>query len=355
MRRRATCSPRRTARDRLTATTPTGPRFEAFLDTVLPAGGAARVTRIGDGASNLTYLVERAGARAVVRRPPPPPLPPSAHDVVREARLQLALHDRGVRVPRVLAVCEDPAVAGAPFYVMEEIGGSIVTDALPTALSGEAVRRGLGFALVDALAELHAVDWRTGPLGAFGRADGYLERQIRRFSSLQASAEGRPLPGFEALTDDLRRAIPDTDGTTVVHGDYRLGNVMVGAGPQPDVAAILDWEMATLGDPLADLGYLTVTWSDPDVDPHPMLLSPATALPGFPSRADLVRHYAARTGRDVSRLGWYQALALWKSAVFCEAIHTRFRRGERGDRWAASLGAGVPRLIEAATACLAQA
>ncbi len=287
-----------------------------------------------------------------MRQPPPPPLPPSAHDVVREARIQQGLLAAGVGVPRVLAVCEDPSVIGAPFYVMEEVAGTVVTTTLPASLATPLERRRLGVALLDVLAQLHAVDWRRRDVLRLGRPDGYLERQLRRFSSLWDQNAARPLPLFMAVGEALARRRPARSEATVVHGDFRLGNVLVSATAPAGVAAILDWEMATIGDPLADLGYLTATWSDADAAPHPMLLSPVTAAEGFPSRDDLVARYAELTGRDVTELAWYQALALWKSAVFCEAIYTRFLRGERDDPWAASLESGVPRLVEAAAECL---
>ena len=328
-----------------------GGAFEAYLDGFLPPGGPARLTRIGEGSSNLTFLVERGGARVVLRRPPPPPLPPSAHDVVREARLQLALAEHGVRVPRVIAVREDAALIGAPFYLMEPLDGAVITETAPDDTAG----RVLGLAVVDALAELHAVDWRTEPLSRFGRPGGYLERQLNRFSKLAAASPGRRQPGFERLTEQLRRGLPAEVDPSVVHGDYRLGNIMVSTGPRPELLAILDWEMATIGDPLADVGYLTITWSEPGAVEHPMLRSPVTAGDGFPTRDELVQRYVAVTGRDVSELPWYQALALWKSSVFCEAIYGRYLRGEHEDTWAASLEDGVPRLIEVAAACLAQA
>jgi aminoglycoside phosphotransferase (APT) family kinase protein len=333
------------------ASTAAGGAFEAYLDGFVPRGGRARLTRIGEGASNLTYLVERGGAPVVLRRPPPPPLPPSAHDVVREARLQLALADHGVPVPRVLAICEDRELIGAPFYLMEKLEGAVVTDAVPPGTDA----RTLGLAVVDALAHLHAVDWRADDLSGFGRPSGYLERQLRRFSTLYAASEGRRIPGFDDVAEQLRRGLPGGGDTAIVHGDYRLGNLMVAPGTRPELLAILDWEMATIGDPLADLGYLTITWSEPGAAEHPMLRSPVTAGDGFLTRDKLVQRYVAITGRDVSHLRWYQALALWKSAVFCEAIYGRHLRGEHEEPWAASLCDGVPRLIEVAAACLTQA
>jgi aminoglycoside phosphotransferase (APT) family kinase protein len=324
---------------------------EAFLDAHGLGSGPAQAARIGDGASNLTYLVEREGARVVLRRPPPPPLPPSAHDMVREARVQIGLAKAGVRVPRILAVCEDDSVLGVPFYVMEEVEGVVVTHALPPALEPPEERRRLGFELVDRLVELHAVDWEAHGL-AIGKPTGYLERQLRRWAGLWDINATRELAACHALGERLRATVPESAETTVVHGDYRLGNVLVAPDAPARVAAILDWEMATLGDPLADLGYLTATWSEATCDEHALLLGPVTAGDGFATREELVARYAERTGRDVGGLAWYQAFALWKASVFCEAIYGRYLRGERADAWAGALCDGVPRLLDIAEATL---
>jgi aminoglycoside phosphotransferase (APT) family kinase protein len=319
-----------------------------FLDRHGLGSGPVRATPIGEGQSNLTYRLERGDARVVLRRPPPPPLPPSAHDVVREARIQAGLARGGVPVPRILAVEEDEDVLGAPFYVMEEIDGVIVGDALPEALDVPDERLRLGLAVVDGLADLHAADWRACGLEGLGRPAGYLERQLRRWADLWERNATRELPEVLELGETLRATLPDSPRATVVHGDYRLGNLMVARTPPARLLAILDWEMATIGDPLADLGYLVATWSQVGAVEHPLLLSPVTARPGFPTRAQLVERYAQRTGRDVARLAWYQAFALWKAVVFSEAIYGRFVRGERDDAFAASLETGVPRLLEAA-------
>jgi aminoglycoside phosphotransferase (APT) family kinase protein len=324
---------------------------ENFLDAHGLGSGPADATRIGDGASNLTYLVEREGARVVLRRPPPPPLPPSAHDMVRESRVQLGLAKAGVRVPRILAVCEDESVIGVPFYVMEEVEGVVVTDALPPALDPPAERRRLGFELVDRLVELHAVDWQAHGLD-IGKPTGYLERQLRRWSSLWDINATRDLKACHALGERLAATMPESPPATVVHGDYRLGNVLVSREAPARVTAILDWEMATLGDPLADLGYLAATWSEATCADHPLLLGPVTAGSGFATRDELVERYAERTGRDVSALAWYQAFGLWKASVFCEAIYGRYLKGERADQWAAALCDGVPRLLDVAEGIL---
>ena len=326
--------------------------LEAYLDGLALGSGPLRTTRIGGGASNLTYLVERDGARVVLRRPPPPPLPPSAHDMVREARIQVCLARGGVRVPRILAICEDEGVIGAPFYLMDEVVGAVIADDLPPALDTPEERRRLGFELVDGLAYLHAVDWRACGLERLGKATGYLERQFRRWTGLWEVNATRELAACLEIGEELRATMPESPPSTVVHGDYRFGNVMVGLDAPARLVAILDWEMATIGDPLADLGYLAVSWSEPGAIDHPLLLSPVTERPGFPTRAELVARYAERTGRDVSALPWYEAFALWKASVFCEAIYGRYLRGERADPWAGALCDGVPRLLEVARSYL---
>jgi aminoglycoside phosphotransferase (APT) family kinase protein len=324
----------------------------AFLDSRGLGRGPLEATRIGDGASNLTYVVERDGARVVVRRPPPPPLPPSAHDMAREARIQLALADSGVPVPRVLALCESDEVMGVPFYVMEEVDGVVIGDEVPAALDAPAERHRLGLALADALADLHAVDWRAAGLEGLGKPTGYLERQLKRWTGLWEVNATRELPAFHRVGERLAATMPQSPPAAIVHGDYRLGNVMVSRTPPAEVVAVVDWELATIGDPLADLGYLLATWSEAGLPEHPMLLSRVTATAGFPTREELARRYAERAGRSISDLSWYQALALWKSAVFCEAIYGRYLRGERDDAWAGSLADGLPRMVETAAAHL---
>jgi aminoglycoside phosphotransferase (APT) family kinase protein len=327
-------------------------RVEAYLDARGLGSGPARATRIGDGASNLTYLVERDDTRLVVRRPPPPPLPPSAHDMVREANVQICLAHGGVRVPKILAVCEDDGVIGAPFYVMEEIVGAVVSDGLPPALDTPDERRRLGLELVDGLVDLHAVDYASCGLERLGKPTGYLERQLRRWSGLWEVNATRELADCLEIGEQLRATMPESPPSTVVHGDYRLGNVMVGLDAPARLVAILDWEMATIGDPLADLGYLVASWAEPGADAHPLLLAPVTDRAGFVSRDELVTRYAEQSGRDVSCLRWYEAFALWKASVFCEAIYGRYLRGERDDPWAGALCDGVPRLLEVARSYL---
>ncbi len=331
-------------------------RVRAFLDEHGLGVGAVRARRIGEGGgSNFTFLLERDDALLVLRRPPRPPLPPTAHDVVREARLQLALRDAGFsRLPTILAVCEDESVLGVPFYVMAHLDGSVPTDELPPGLEAESARRALGDDLVDALVEIHAADVSTPGLAAFARPGSYNERQVRRFSQLWELNRTRELPRVEEVGAALASHVPEPLPPTAVHGDFRLGNTMVGRDEPSRIIAVLDWEMGAMGDPRADVGYLLATYSEPGGPPNPLGTSPVTALAGFPSRAELVERYVERSGREVEPLAWFEALALWKAAVFCEAIYGRFVRGELGaeDERAARFEEGVPYLAEAAAAAL---
>ena len=330
---------------------------EAFLDEHGLGAGALRARRIGEGGgSNFTFLLERdGGTRVVLRRPPRPPLPPSAHDMVREARLQLALADAGfARLPTIVAVCEDEDVLGVPFYVMDWLDGEVITSELPPRLESADARRALANDLVDTLVEIHAADVSHPALAAFARPGSYLERQVRRFTQLWDINQTRELPRVEEVGEWLAANVPDALAPTAVHGDYRLGNTMVASDEPTRVVAVLDWEMGAIGDPRADVGYLLATYSEPGAPPSPLGTSPITAEPGFPSRAELVERYVERSGRDIEPLAWFEALALWKAAVFCEAIYGRYVRGELAeeDARAARFEHGVPLLAETAAAVL---
>jgi aminoglycoside phosphotransferase (APT) family kinase protein len=322
--------------------------LEAFLDDLDLGQGPLTAEPLGEGHSNVVYRLRRGGAELVLRRPPRPPLPPSAHDVLREARLLEALGPTGVPVPAVVATCEETAVIGAPFVLMEMVPGDILTSRLPIGLAAEAARRDAAFDLIDTLAELHTVDWRRVGLEGFGRGDGYLERQLRRFASLWEENRTRELPVFDGVRDWLADNQPTTRRTTIVHGDYRFGNVILSRSAAPRVAAVLDWEMATIGDPLADLGYLCATWSESGDPPNAFDLTPVTREPGFPSRAELIDRYAHRSVVRVDDLRWYQVLALWKAAVFMEGNYRRALDGLTDDPFVAEFGHGVEELLERA-------
>ncbi|HST38588.1 MAG TPA: phosphotransferase family protein [Conexibacter sp.] len=325
----------------------------AFLDAhaIGAAGAPPQVAPLGDGHSNVTLTVQRGATRVVLRRPPRGELPPSAHDVLREAGILRALAGTGVPVPAVLATCADPAVIGVPFVVLEQVDGVAVGDAVPAALDDPAQRRRIGFAFVDALAALHAVDWRATALAGSARPDGYLARQLRRFGALWERQRTRALPEMEAVAAWLERELPPSGPPAVVHGDARLGNALFAADPPARLVALLDWEMATIGDPLADLGYLCAQWVDPGEPVDGMAaLSAVTARPGFPRRDELIARYAEQSGRSLERLRWYVVLALWKSAVFMEGNYARALAGDSDDPFLRGFGTGVPDLARRALA-----
>jgi aminoglycoside phosphotransferase (APT) family kinase protein len=321
-----------------------------FLDARGLGKGEPEVEPIGDGHSNVTYGVRRGSAELVLRRPPRGPLPPSAHDVLREARVLRALEGRAP-VPRVLDECDDPGVIGAPFYVMEWLAGEVVSDVVPAALDAEGERRRMGEQLVDALVTVHAVDWRAAGLEGFGRPDGYLERQIRRFSALWEQNRTRELPAIERVGRWLGEHMPESPPATIVHGDYRLGNVMFAPAPPARLVAIFDWEMSTIGDPLADLGYLCTFWVDRDDPPAGIFEQHAlTRAPGWPTRAELVARYEERSGRSMSDIRWYQAMALWKIIVFMEGNYRRALAGSVDDPYLTSFGEAIAGLADRAEA-----
>ena len=330
---------------------PASPRaLEDFLDGQGLGSGPVEVERIGEGHSNITCLVRRGETRIVLRRPPPPPLPPSAHDVLREARLLAALEPTAARTPRVLATCADESVLGVPFYLMEEVEGTVITTELPPALDNPDERGRIAEELVDALVELHDVDWQAAGLEGFGKPTGYLERQLRRFGGLWEHNKTRELEVVREVGDWLAQNMPQSPPATIVHGDYRLGNTMVADDPPARLVAIFDWELATIGDPLADVGYLTVTWVEPG-DPADTMFSALSAVTrgeGFPSRAELVARYEEGSRRSMGSLNWYQALALWKAAIFMEGNYRRFLAGASDDAFLELFDEGVPALAETA-------
>jgi aminoglycoside phosphotransferase (APT) family kinase protein len=323
--------------------------LEAFLDAHGLGDGPVEAEQIGEGHSNVTYAIRRRGGEWVLRRPPRPPLPPSAHDVLREARLLTAVQDADVRTPRVLATCDDASVIGAPFYVMKRAVGDVLTTELPAAIDDEASRARIGDELVDALVEIHAVDWRAYGLEGYGKPTGYLDRQLRRFGGLWEHNRTRELPVLDRVAAWLAEHTPVSPEATIVHGDYRLGNVMIAPGAPPRLNAIFDWELATIGDPLADVGYLVATWAQPG-DPDDALhgLGGVTRRPGFPTREQLIERYEQRSGRSMSDVRWYTTLALWKSAVFLEGSYKRRLAGTTEDPFFDRLKTGVPEMAERA-------
>jgi aminoglycoside phosphotransferase (APT) family kinase protein len=322
----------------------------AFLDEHGLGSGPLEAEPIGDGHSNVTYLVRRRGCEVVVRRPPRPPLPPSAHDVLREARLIGAIQGTAARVPEVLAVCDDEDVIGAPFYVMERLHGEVITKTVPAALDTPDERRRIGEGLVDALVEIHGVDWQAC-LEGFGKPTGYLERQVRRFTGLWEQGRTREVESVERVGKWLAENVPESGPATIVHGDYRLGNTMFAAEAPARLCAVFDWEMATIGDPLADIGYMCATWSEAGDPPVGQFeLGRVTRAEGFPTRAELIARYEEHSGREVRELPWYTTLALWKSVVFMEGNYRRAVEGRTDDPYLKSFGEGVLELAARAEA-----
>ena len=328
-------------------------RLGGWLADRLGRTEAPVVTRLGEGHSNLTYAVQAGAESWVLRRPPAGPLLPTAHDVVREYRvLQLLVRaDQPVRVPTPVAVCEDADVIGAPFYLMEQVEGTVLRDAIPPWLD-EGGRHALGLDLATAFAEVHRVDVGGFVEAGLGRPGGYLARQLRRWTGQREGIEAavaasggqaRDLPDYDAVRDWLAAQLPDEAAPAVVHGDAKLDNVVVGPGETPAVAAVLDWEMATVGDPRADLGYLLSFWPEPGWS-HP-LAELVTEAPGFPSRGELVGAWEQATGRTAGDLTWFVTLAVWKLAVLLEASYHRHLAGSTDDPFFATLEQGVPALL----------
>jgi aminoglycoside phosphotransferase (APT) family kinase protein len=305
---------------------------EWFREHVPEATPPLAFSLITGGHSNLTYRVEDARARAfVLRRPPLGAVLATAHDMGREHRIVSALADTPVPVPPVFGLCEDESVNGAPFYVMEFVEGFVLETADQTKAHFEREQRGeIGRSVIRVLADLHAVDPDGVGLGDLGRREAYLARQLKRWRSQWEKSKTRELPAMEEVHQALLSAMPEQVGASVVHGDYRLGNMIVGADAR--IAAVLDWELCTLGDPLADVGYVMNNWAEPGESvpsARGAALSP-TLAGGFPTRAEFLAAYAERTGRDTSRVDYYRAFQYWRLAAIVEGVLSRYLKGVMG-------------------------
>ncbi|HSK98678.1 MAG TPA: phosphotransferase family protein [Euzebyales bacterium] len=289
-----------------------------------------RFARITGGLSNLTFdMRDGAGRHWVLRRPPLHGVQQSAHDMQREHRIMAALSPSAVPVPPMVGLCEDEAVTGAPFFVMDYVDGLVMGDAEVVAgATDERLRTRASAALVDTLAALHRVDPDAVGLGDLGRRERYCARQLKRWSGQWQKVRTRDIPEIMQAHDRLAADIPPQDRTAIVHGDYRIDNVIVDR--DGDVAAVVDWELCTLGDPLADLGMLWVYWQDPD-DDLAALPQTVTKLPGFARKTDLVDRYARVSGSDLAEFEFYIALAYWRLAIILEGVYSRFSAGAYGD------------------------
>lgn len=289
---------------------------------------------IAGGHSNLTYrFVDQRGAAYVLRRPPLGHVLESAHDMGREHRIVSALQGSNVPVAPTHGLCEDPEVNGAPFYVMSFVDGIVAHDSESAARLTERQRYSLGLDVVDVLARLHTLDPDDVGLGDLGRKEAYLARQLKRWNRQWEATKTHEIPEMEATAELLEARMPEQIGACIVHGDYRLGNMMVGAckGPRTDdaeIRAVLDWELCTLGDPLADVGYLLNSWSQPGEAADD--LAP-TAAGGFPDRDEICRRYQDATGRDLSGINYYRAFSHWRLAAIGQGVYKRYLVGAMGE------------------------
>ncbi|MFJ8930793.1 phosphotransferase family protein [Streptomyces sp. NPDC102364] len=316
-------------------------QLRAHLDRERPGLVTGPLTGrlIEGGRSNLTYQVSDGTTKWVVRRPPLGHVLATAHDMKREHRVIAGLHPTNVPVPEPVLLCEDENVIGSPFYVMEFVDGTPYRTSDELAPLGPERTRAAVLGLVDTLVDLHAVDPAAVGLGDFGRPEGFLDRQLRRWGKQLDASRNRELPGIDELQAALGRELPTSPAPTIVHGDYRLDNVLVRQDSDgvDRIKAILDWEMSTLGDPLTDVGLLAMYSAQLDMPDSP--ISTTASAPGHPSPAELIQRYAERSGRDVSAIAWYTAFAWFKLAVILEGIHYRYTLGQ-------TVGAGFDRIGE---------
>ena len=330
-----------------------GPQVTSWLQARTSAVAPLSFDVIAGGRSNLTYRVTDAdGHRWVLRRPPLHSVLASAHDVGREHRIMAALQDTEVPVPPLVGLETDESVTGAPFYVMEFVDGLVPrdTDTVTANLDDDA-RGAVAFNLADTLADLHAVDVDAVGLGDLAKRTDYVARQLHRWSGQYEKGSERDLPLVMQVHDRLKADIPEQGPPAIVHGDYRLDNLIV--GDDGSIRAVLDWELCTLGDPLADLGLLQVYWAPPAGREMPMIPA-AGSIPGVPPVEDVIARYGQRSGRDLSQLDYYVAFGYWKLAIILEGVYTRFASGAYGqtDGSHEAFGDMVIELLElAAAAC----
>lgn len=320
-----------------------------FLQERVPSfpGPPLAVRQFPAGASNLTYLLRAGTWHAVLRRPPFGPLPPKAHDMVREATILERLHPVFPLAPRPLAICDDPSVLGAPFYVMEYRPGVVLDGSFPPGTRPEPeLCRSVSYLVVGTLADLHAVDYRQAGLAEIGHPEGFLQRQVEGWIRRWQRAQTEEIPALASLLRWIQGHIPPQAGPALIHNDFKLNNLVLAPGLDR-VVAVLDWEMATIGDPLFDLGVSLSYWvhaDDPDVLRHG--LPTVTTHPGFIRREEFVHRYALRTGRDVSGVAWYLLFAYFKLAVIVQQIYCRWRAGQTRDPRFATFGTMARNLIE---------
>ncbi|MGB3482998.1 MAG: phosphotransferase family protein [Mycobacterium sp.] len=313
--------------------------------------GELTASLVSGGRSNLTYRLETGGAPLILRRPPLGHVLETAHDMGREYQVMAALHPTGYPVPRMVCHVEDTDVLGAPFYVMELVDGVVYRQDSDLARLSPADAEAMSFAFVDALADLHLIDYQQIGLGSFGRPENYLERQVRRWVRQLASSTSREVDGFSELADRLSASLPTTTQSAIVHGDFRLDNAIISSATPGEVLAVLDWEMSTLGDPLSDLGLFYLYWQGWSGLDNPIAGTPAD-VPGYPSWETLASRYAHRTGIHLHDFSWYRAFAIFKFTVICEGIHYRYSQGMTVGTGFEQIGRLVPPLVQRGLAIL---
>jgi len=323
-------------------------RLARWLDeNDIGRGEPLTVERITTGHSNEVFRVTR-GATYVLRRPPRTPLSPTAHDMAREFRLLQAFHGRaGVPVPRPVALCTAVDVIGAPFYLMDPVDGVVVRERVPDAIA-DASPRDLAYALIDALAGIHAFDWEHNGLEGFGKHDGYLERQVPRWLGQLERYKTREIPEVEEAGRWLSAHTPPMQRPGVIHGDYKLDNVMFASRLPVELVAVVDWEQSTIGDPLVDLGWVLGLWIEPGERATLAGASPFRPGSDVPTRDELTERYAKQTDRDLAHLSFYSVLGLFKLACVMEGSYARFKAGTSDDQYFAALETGVPALAQRA-------
>ncbi len=326
--------------------------LEKYLAEHLPDGDAPlRAEKIQAGHSNETFLITRANEQWVLRRPPRGPLLPTAHDVLREYRVISALSRANFPVPRPLLACEDASVLGAPFYLMERVEGVVIRDQLPPAFDSRRDGAAITDEVIRTLVALHAIAYREIGLENLGKPEGYIARQVKRWMGQFDGARTREIPELDFVSHWLQSHQPPPQRATIVHGDYRLDNTLFAPKPPPRLRAVFDWEMSTLGDPLADLGYLLSFWreaGEPVLSPLPDDMGSITPLEGFLKRAEVAARYQELSGRQVNDLNFYMVLAIWKLAILLEGSYKRHLAGTTDDPFFARLDEGVPALARRA-------
>ena len=325
-----------------------------LIERLPDASGAMHVAQFPGGSANLTYCVrfDGSGREFVVRRPPLGPVAPGAHDMGREYRVLSRLHEVFDRAPRCFLFCDDQSVIGAPFIVVERRRGVVIRDTFPPQmLHHEHLAARTSYALVDAMAELHRVDPAAVGLDGLGRPDGFMARQVDGWNRRWALARDVDVPLFSEVHALLQARLPAPQRVSIVHNDLKLDNCQFDAANPDRVLSIFDWDMATLGDPLVDLGTLLNYWNEPG-DPEPRAKQATGAADAFPTRADIAARYADSSGLDLSAIDWYEAFALWKTAVVVQQIYIRFKRGQTRDERFAAYNERVPTLLNQARALL---